>query len=496
MKALRGLIFLLLVLVWAAADAVAVQTQFGDSGLLSQPTAETLDAGNLSVGLWANHSDSATGSATILPVSLTLGLGSFLEAYGSYPNLLFNDEEIASGRGDVHIGLKARFFGRRSSPFRLAFDLQGRRSISDDSDLDGRNSYLARLIASLKLERLGVHGNAGYLNNDDAGHVAYEDQGVFGAGVEFYPVRRLRLIAELEYASRAREEQGGESEATLGFQYFLSPHLTLNAGLGFGLTEDSPDWRALLGLSTSQGVGTFVKPVPRIIEALPPEPEQESAPKAPPSKIRPLSTLLVAQARPRKPSAAAQFEIPVESSKQQVRLLPTDVFNADPIKLRSSAQLAPMAIATPERPQVQAIAAMESSAPAMAEAAEKPISTYLHRKFLLPEFTFGFDQWSLSDKGRAALAEIVSELRREKTSFILRIDGHTDNVGSRQYNKKLSHKRAIAMGAYLVANEGVDPTRIFVKGLGEERPLAENSTKEGRRQNRRVELLVLLQGEG
>jgi len=71
------------------------------------------------------------------------------------------------------------------------------------------------------------------------------------------------------------------------------------------------------------------------------------------------------------------------------------------------------------------------------------------------------------------------------------ISGHTDFVGAKAFNKRLSEKRAAAVKSFLVS-KGVDTRRIKTVGYGEERPLASNDDeKEGRSLNRRVEFRVL-----
>ncbi|HKJ86992.1 MAG TPA: hypothetical protein VKA48_00540, partial [Gammaproteobacteria bacterium] len=97
--------FALFLAVLQAAPARAIPTQYGDSGLLSGPTADTLNAGNICLGLWTNCSSGpGEQDATLVPAAITLGLGTFLEAYGSFPNLLFNDEGRESGRGFANLG--------------------------------------------------------------------------------------------------------------------------------------------------------------------------------------------------------------------------------------------------------------------------------------------------------------------------------------------------------------------------------------------------------
>jgi OOP family OmpA-OmpF porin len=70
------------------------------------------------------------------------------------------------------------------------------------------------------------------------------------------------------------------------------------------------------------------------------------------------------------------------------------------------------------------------------------------------------------------------------------IVGHTDNVGKREFNINLSAKRAAAVKAYM-AERGVDPERILTRGEGPDSPIADNKTRGGRAQNRRIEFTII-----
>jgi len=70
------------------------------------------------------------------------------------------------------------------------------------------------------------------------------------------------------------------------------------------------------------------------------------------------------------------------------------------------------------------------------------------------------------------------------------IEGHTDNVGAKDYNQQLSAKRAESVKNYLIKTFGIEESRLTSKGYGISKPIADNKTKQGRQQNRRVEAVV------
>ncbi len=70
------------------------------------------------------------------------------------------------------------------------------------------------------------------------------------------------------------------------------------------------------------------------------------------------------------------------------------------------------------------------------------------------------------------------------------IAGHTDSVGTEDYNYELGQRRAEKVAGYLVSKEGIDPAQVRVVSYGASKPVADNSSSRGRRKNRRVEILV------
>lgn len=101
---------------------------------------------------------------------------------------------------------------------------------------------------------------------------------------------------------------------------------------------------------------------------------------------------------------------------------------------------------------------------------------------------FEFNQAVLKDESQAELDRLHNVLLNNK-SIRIEINGHTDNVGDKAYNKTLSEKRAAAVVAYLV-EKGIEPSRLSSEGFGDSNPVADNSSDAGRQQNRRVEFKI------
>lgn len=98
---------------------------------------------------------------------------------------------------------------------------------------------------------------------------------------------------------------------------------------------------------------------------------------------------------------------------------------------------------------------------------------------------FDFGQATIKPESTPTLHEVVG-MMEDHGDLRLRIEGHTDNVGSDDANRTLSERRAAAVRQYLIAR-GIDGGRLTTAGLGEDRPRSSNDTDEGRAENRRVE---------
>lgn len=100
---------------------------------------------------------------------------------------------------------------------------------------------------------------------------------------------------------------------------------------------------------------------------------------------------------------------------------------------------------------------------------------------------FDFDKATIRPDSKPILDE-VEKLLRSDSQLRLTVEGHTDNVGRPDYNRRLSQARAQAVVAAL-AGRGIAPGRLQAVGFGQDRPIADNGSDDGRAKNRRVELV-------
>jgi len=100
---------------------------------------------------------------------------------------------------------------------------------------------------------------------------------------------------------------------------------------------------------------------------------------------------------------------------------------------------------------------------------------------------FDFDSAELKPAMMAELDSAAAQMKASKGNEVLEVVGHTDSTGPADYNQGLSERRAQAAADYLT-EQGVDGSRITVKGMGETAPVADNATRDGRAMNRRVDL--------
>ena len=103
---------------------------------------------------------------------------------------------------------------------------------------------------------------------------------------------------------------------------------------------------------------------------------------------------------------------------------------------------------------------------------------------------FGFDKDTLTADAKAALDQLANTVPNTK-GYIITVEGATDSTGDAEYNYALSQRRADAVIQYLAAEHKVPAYKIYLIGLGKDKPVESNQTREGRAKNRRVDIRLM-----
>jgi OOP family OmpA-OmpF porin len=108
---------------------------------------------------------------------------------------------------------------------------------------------------------------------------------------------------------------------------------------------------------------------------------------------------------------------------------------------------------------------------------------------------FGFDKATLTSDDKDQLDSFAAKVTDAK-NYILEVTGGTDSTGPAQYNYDLSQRRADAVVQYLASKYNIPPFRFYLIGIGKDQAVAPNDTREGRAQNRRVQVQMLTNMSG
>jgi OOP family OmpA-OmpF porin len=103
---------------------------------------------------------------------------------------------------------------------------------------------------------------------------------------------------------------------------------------------------------------------------------------------------------------------------------------------------------------------------------------------------FGFNRDNLTQQSKDALDQMAGNIANTK-GYIITLEGSTDSVGSAAYNYDLSQRRANSVIHYLASKYSVPAHKIYVIGLGKDKPVESNKTKQGRADNRRVDVRLM-----
>ena len=135
-------------------------------------------------------------------------------------------------------------------------------------------------------------------------------------------------------------------------------------------------------------------------------------------------------------------------------------------------------------------AAMAASA--KAEEVDKASKKIIYEVVLSEDSgNFKFGKSDLPDEAKSKIDELVTQLKADPKGAFFEIEGHTDNTGDKMANEKLGMARAEAVKMYLYEHHQIPLHKMNIISYGEEKPAADNKSKDGRAQNRRVVIRIL-----
>jgi outer membrane protein OmpA-like peptidoglycan-associated protein len=142
--------------------------------------------------------------------------------------------------------------------------------------------------------------------------------------------------------------------------------------------------------------------------------------------------------------------------------------------------------------------ALEGTSKTAKEAMERAVAAgrlaegkFIYETSLSSQIAFPFEGNTLTDQAKKALDEFAERIKTENRNVYIEIQGHTDNSGPDYTNLKIGEQRAEIVRRYLAMKHGIALHRMNAISYGESSPIADNKTRAGRIENRRVTLVVL-----
>lgn len=183
----------------------------------------------------------------------------------------------------------------------------------------------------------------------------------------------------------------------------------------------------------------------------------------------------------------------LEETQERVRVAETRIGEVD-TKAAAAGQSAQQAQTAAQAAQGTGNQAMEvgKSAVAKADAVEASTRKLIFETVLTDDqakFKSGIAK--LSDEAKAALDQMVAQVKSQKSAIWVEIEGHTDSAGAATYNEQLGLARAEAVKRYLYEQHQVPLHKMNAISFGEEKPVTDNKTRDNRSANRRVVIKVL-----
>lgn len=556
-------------------DAGLSTTESGHGGLLNIYSARTLPPSCYSIGVYGNYViftekpdyvTQSTGKETDYArftgtLSYTRGMTDRLEIGLSLPYVYFRDNKPLTAEdnlGDLLVGLKYRF-NDPEYPFLFKGSLYQLGALaffnvpSSNKDLPGglktgNRDVGLKLILTREFgldARRFFHLNLGYTFVNEQRGGGLDDILTYGAGVDLPLGPKLNGMAEIEGSqNRIHKEKEDPLEAGLGLRYgLLENQIVLDLGLRAGLSNVSPDWRAILGVTFHPNLDPDGDKIFCSYDQCPCEPEdydnfqdEDGCPDLDNDSDQ------ILDIDDQCPGTDKTLALAIETKEDYDGFADEDGcpdFDNDDDGILDIEDQCPGSDVTvlmgrntkedhdgfagrdgcpdPDNDS-DGILDVDDKCPGTDETVARGIDTKENyngfkdedgcpdilppdvlpkiipeeikgEKIIISGIHFELNKAIIKEESKPILDKVVNILKSYPRMRI-RIEGHTDSLSSDEYNRQLSQERAGAVRTYLV-RAGIREDRLVTIGKGEREPVADNSTKEGRAKNRRIEFIII-----
>ena len=529
----------------------ALPTNFGDTGLWFVPTAETLPKGSFSGSVYRANFDRRQGFTDISLIGVTgaVGVGERVELFASWnlaridrnmrPNFvpedrafggLVYDYPYVAGQwsktigGPTVVGAKWSLISQaRGDAFslapRFAIQFPSGNSWASTNDITG----IVDLVASRELGgNVEVTSMAGGRLRGDPKEFSVSDGMAWGLGASFPTRSPIRALVEWhgefvfdqdtitwDPAGPFVAEDGSVAPTTspirdptmfkIGGVWQAAGGFFIHSGVNYsfatgkrtigGTTFSQHPWGWDIRIGWHPGTKTYVAPPP-------PEPVVREVIREVPAPV------VAAPAPNRNPtfSVNAQCDPSIVEPGQNSACTATATDpDGDPVTYRWTAPQGTFSApngqnsnwAAPNQPGNVPLTVTVQDARGGTATSTFTVQVARREAIMFEDVHFDFDRFNLKPEALTILNDAVTKLQANP-GLNVTIDGHCDSIGTVEYNLALGERRANSVRDYL-QSRGIAMTRLRTVSYGEERPLADNSTAEGRAMNRRAHLAVILQ---